>query len=103
MSQLRSQVINLYKNLLYYGREYPQGYDYFRARLKKAFAKNREIVDQNQIENLIKRGEFVIKELEALYMLRKYRHLKKNYYDLEEQQKIDQAYFKHLSEYKKLE
>ena len=30
---------------------------------------------------LIGRGEFVIKEIEALYMLRKYRSLKKSYYE----------------------
>jgi hypothetical protein len=35
---------------------------------------------------LIKRGEFVVKEVEALYNLKKYRTLKKNYYDSNEQE-----------------
>jgi hypothetical protein len=30
---------------------------------------------------LVARGEFVIKEIEALYKLKKYRTLKRNYYD----------------------
>lgn len=69
--------------LLYLGRDYPEGYDFFRKRLKRAFMKNADVTDQQQIELLIKRGEYVIKELEALYMLRKYRTLKKRYYSEE--------------------
>ncbi|XP_047487595.1 electron transfer flavoprotein regulatory factor 1-like [Penaeus chinensis] len=77
----RSQVIQLYKNLLYLGREYPMGYEYFREKLKRAFMKNREVTDPEQIKVLLGRGEFVIKEIEALYMLRKYRTMKKRYYE----------------------
>ncbi|XP_067415363.1 electron transfer flavoprotein regulatory factor 1 [Emydura macquarii macquarii] len=78
---LRSQVLNLYKNLLYLGREYPKGKDYFRNRLKAAFLKNKDVKDPEKIKQLIARGEFVIKELEALYYLRKYRAMKQRYYD----------------------
>ena len=67
--------------LLYLGREYPLGYEYFREKLKKAFLKNKDVTDPEQIKTMIARGEFVIKEIEALYMLRKYRTLKKRYYD----------------------
>ncbi|KAK7098171.1 electron transfer flavoprotein regulatory factor 1-like [Littorina saxatilis] len=77
---LHSKVIHLYKTLLYLGREYPKGYDYFRTKLKNAFMKNREVTDPKEIEMLISRGEYIVKELEALYMLRKYRTLKKRYY-----------------------
>lgn len=66
--------------LLYLGREYPKGADYFRSRLKAAFLKNKDVKDPEQIKQLIARGEFVIKELEALYFLRKYRALKQRYY-----------------------
>jgi len=58
------------------GRDYPQGYDFFRLRLKKAFQRNSNISDPVQIQTLVKRGEFVVKEIEALYMLKKYRTLK---------------------------
>ncbi|KAL7638936.1 UNVERIFIED_CONTAM: hypothetical protein RMT77_010470 [Armadillidium vulgare] len=79
MSQ-KTKVIQLYKTLLFLGREYPMGYDYFRTKLKKAFIKNRNVTDPAEINVLISRGEYVIKEIEALYMLRKYRTLKKRYY-----------------------
>nr|ACI66040.1 LYR motif-containing protein 5 [Salmo salar] len=40
---LRREVRQLYKNLLYLGREYPQGADYFRERLNSAFMKNKDV------------------------------------------------------------
>jgi hypothetical protein len=81
----------LYVKLLYHGRDYPLGYKYFRDRAKKSFLKNRNVTDKAEIESLIKRGEFVVKEIEALYNLKKYRTLKKNYYDSDEQEsKISQ-------------
>lgn len=67
--------------LLYLGKEYPKGYTYFRDRCKTAFMKNKDITDGEEIKMLIARGKFVEKELEALYMLRKYRTLKKRYYE----------------------
>ncbi|KAF1386284.1 hypothetical protein PFLUV_G00092920 [Perca fluviatilis] len=78
---LRAEVVRLYKNLLYLGREYPKGGEYFRARLRAAFSKNRSVQEPEKIRELISRGEFVARELEALYYLRKYRAMKKRYYD----------------------
>lgn len=78
---LRYQVKNLYKTLVHLGKEYPQGADYFRTRLHAAFMKNKDVTDEADIKALIAKGEYVVKELEALYMLRKYRTLKKRYYD----------------------
>ncbi|MFT7816902.1 LYR motif-containing protein 5 [Arapaima gigas] len=80
---MRGAVIRLYKNLLYLGRDYPKGRDYFRNQLKAAFMKNKDVTDPEKIKELIARGEFVTKELEALYYLRKYRALKKRYYEPE--------------------
>lgn len=80
---LRGEVIRLYKNLLYLGRDYPQGAAFFRERLKSAFMKNKDVTDPEKIKKLVARGDFVIKELEALYFLRKYRAMKKRYYEPE--------------------
>ncbi|XP_001508256.2 electron transfer flavoprotein regulatory factor 1 [Ornithorhynchus anatinus] len=84
---LRGEVLTLYKNLLYLGRDYPKGADYFRTRLKSAFLKNRDVRDPEKIKELVARGEFVIKELEALYFLRKYRAMKRRYYAEEDREK----------------
>lgn len=76
---LRKQVIIIYKELLYLGREYPLGYSYFRRRLHDAFKKNSSLTDENAIRDGIKRAEYVRKEIEALFFLKKYRALKRRY------------------------
>ncbi|XP_043515349.1 electron transfer flavoprotein regulatory factor 1 isoform X2 [Frieseomelitta varia] len=81
MSQ-RSKVIQLYKTLLYMGRDYPKGYDFFKKNLRRVFEKNKGERDSEKIDKMLAHGNFVIKELEALYMLRKYRTLKKSLQDL---------------------
>lgn len=78
--ELRYQVIRIYKELLYLGRDYPQGYDYFRNRLRKAFASQQHITDEAEIRDGIKRAEFVKKEIEALYYLKRYRALRGRYH-----------------------
>lgn len=80
-NRLRSDVVRLYKNLLYLGRDYPKGSAYFRERLRAAFMKNKDVTDPEKISKLVAKGDFVIKELEAMYFLRKYRAMKKRYYD----------------------
>ncbi|CAE17991.2 LYR motif-containing protein 5 [Caenorhabditis elegans] len=85
---LRSRVIDLYKNLYHMGKEYPGGSKWFHDRLKLAFSKNKEVQDSKQVEQLIARGEFVVKEIEALYSLRKYRAMKQRYYDKDEEVSI---------------
>lgn len=86
--------LNFFLKLLYYGRDYPSGYDYFRTRLRKGFIKNKHVQNPEEINKLIERGEFIIKEVEALYKLKKYRTLKKHYYDREDNSL--EAYFEKL-------
>lgn len=94
-SQLRREVINIYKGesavtipfagiedrteLLEMGKSYPLGFDYFRPRLHKAFMSQAHLQDEEKIREGIKRAEYVKKEIEALYYLKKYRTLKKAY------------------------
>jgi hypothetical protein len=84
--------------LLQYGKDYPAGYDFFRRGLRKAFLKNSSTDKQEEIDKLIDRGNFVIKELEALYMLRKYRFIKRNYYDTNNEQSNEETIIKRITE-----
>ncbi|PKX92513.1 NADH-ubiquinone oxidoreductase complex 1/LYR family protein [Aspergillus novofumigatus IBT 16806] len=62
--ELRRQVINIYKDtaeLLYLGREYPLGYDYFRQRLHRAFSGQAHLADEEKIRTGIARAQFVKK------------------------------------------
>ncbi|KAE8148304.1 hypothetical protein BDV25DRAFT_20051 [Aspergillus avenaceus] len=77
--ELRWQVIHIYKELLFLGRNYPLGYEYFRTRLHKAFISQAHLTDGDQIRKGIARAEFVKKEIEALYYLKRYRTLKQRY------------------------
>lgn len=77
--ELRRQVIAIYKELLYLGREYPLGYSFFRPRLHKAFMSRAAERDEDKIRSGIKQAEFVKKEIEALYYLKRYRTLRKRY------------------------
>ncbi|XP_011256475.2 trafficking protein particle complex subunit 2-like protein [Camponotus floridanus] len=52
MSQ-RIKVIQLYKTLLYMGRDYPKGYEYFRTKLRRAFDKNKTETDPEKIDKMI--------------------------------------------------
>ncbi|KAI2794744.1 LYR motif-containing protein 5B [Penicillium oxalicum] len=78
-NELRRQVINIYREgvfganagktsteLLWLGREYPLGFQYFRDRLHRAFASQANLTDEDQIRKGIARAEFVKKEVEAL-------------------------------------
>ena len=62
---------------------YPSGYEVFRTKLKSAFLKNKGVHDKQKIDALIGHGRYVIKELEALYSLKKYRTLKSRYYTVD--------------------
>ncbi|KAH6889756.1 hypothetical protein B0T10DRAFT_561341 [Thelonectria olida] len=64
--ELRWKVIALYKELLYLGREYPLGFDFFRPRLHKAFMSKATERDEEKIRQGIAQGEYVKKEIEAL-------------------------------------
>eukprot|EP00069_Balaena_mysticetus_P003127 bmy_04183T0 len=77
-SRSLSSTLNI--KLLYLGRDYPKGADYFKRRLKSVFLKNKDVKDPEKIKELIEQGKFVMKELEALYFLKKYRAMKQRYY-----------------------
>ncbi|KAK9472539.1 uncharacterized protein V1510DRAFT_417036 [Dipodascopsis tothii] len=80
MSDLRLRVLRRYKELLYMGRDYPQGYVFFRDRLHRAFKSKAGLTDHAQIERQLAFTDYIEREIEALYQLRKYRTIKRNYY-----------------------
>ena len=71
----------IFTQLLYMGRDYPLGYAYFRERARGVFRKNKNETSIAKIRELLDRGWYVVGEIEALYKLKKYRTLKRRYYD----------------------
>ncbi|KOS21955.1 LYR motif-containing protein 5 [Escovopsis weberi] len=64
--ELRRQVLAIYKDLLFLGREYPAGYDYFRQRLHRAFMARAAERDEDKIRMGIEHAKYVKKEIEAM-------------------------------------
>ena len=93
--RMKQDVINLYKNLIYLSREWPTD---LRPQIKQAFMKNRAVEDPAEIRNLIGRGEYVCREIIATYHLRKYRAMKRRYYN-EHRDKQMEEMFKNLSQW----
>ncbi|QWU85983.1 hypothetical protein CA3LBN_000201 [Candidozyma haemuli] len=80
---MNPKVRSLFKQLLYMGKDYPiesGGYSKFSNSLKGAFRKT-PVNSEEDLTQALKKGEYIIKELEALYFLRRYRHLKRTYYN----------------------
>ena len=50
-------------------------------KIHNAFMRNRDLTDPKEIQQCLEKGDYIAKELEALYMLRKYRTMKSRYYD----------------------
>ncbi len=66
--QLRQQVIAIYKELLNLGRDYPQGFSYFRPRLHRAFMANAHLRDDDAIRDAIAKADYVKKGINLLPM-----------------------------------
>lgn len=86
---IKSEVIGLYKNLIYLSREWPTD---LRPQIKSAFMKNRHVTDTEEIRKLIARGEYVCREITATYHLRKYRAMKRRYYSEDENKHLQEIF-----------
>lgn len=75
-------VRTLYKELLHAAREYPGGMEAARRKLKGAFLRNASVDVKNLgvLEESLKKGEHVLRELDALRRLHKYRYGAKDYF-----------------------
>ena len=71
--------------LIHMGREYPREPAVFTQRVHDAFMRNAAAADPDEVDQLVAKAEYVAKELEALYMLKKYRTMKNRYYSEDEE------------------
>ncbi|SNX85469.1 uncharacterized protein MEPE_04178 [Melanopsichium pennsylvanicum] len=76
---LRARAIGLYKELHRLGRDYPNpGYN-FLGKLRSMFAKNAHLTDEKEIKAKLDLAEYIKKETETLYSLKKYRTMRRRY------------------------
>ncbi|KAF9184814.1 hypothetical protein BGZ51_003127 [Haplosporangium sp. Z 767] len=81
LDRLKARRPDLTVQLSYLGREYPAGAGFFHNKLKAAFMKNKDLTDPIEIQKRIDLGDYVCKEIEAMYHINKYRAMKKRYYE----------------------
>ena len=65
--------------LLFLGREYPLGYDYFQPKCKRAFMGKRALTEEADVKKAVEFGEYICRELETLYHIKKFRAMKSRY------------------------
>ena len=68
------RVRSLYKKFLWLSNDWPQGRIVYKARVKAAF-----IQPTFELDKALEKGEYIVKEILALYSLKKYRYLKRTY------------------------
>ena len=75
------QVRDLYKRIIHVGREYPLGLPWVRDKAKTWFRQNKDVKDDVELRRCNAYGRHMVREMEAVIQLKKYRHLKRTYYD----------------------
>jgi hypothetical protein len=85
-------VRDLYKRVLIVGRDYPAVLDYFKVTWKKAFRNPENCPScylgndslnskacQQELNKAVARGRYMVREMEGVIQLKKYRAMKKRY------------------------
>ncbi|GAA6011832.1 hypothetical protein JCM10207_004259 [Rhodosporidiobolus poonsookiae] len=80
VQQLRLRARALYKELFYLAKEYPDPSYPIHQKLHGCFLAHVG-ADEERLRAGLAKAEFIKKELEAMYSMRKYRAMKRNYYD----------------------
>lgn len=76
---MHPQVRDLYKRIIHVGREYPLGLNWVRDKAKTWFAQNKDVTDDIELRRHIANGRHMVREMQAVIFLKKYRHLKRTY------------------------
>ena len=79
--QMHKLVRDLYRRLLWVGKDYPKGLPFVRTKAKEAFFKHAAVTEEEELFRLVATGRWWVKELIGLVQLRKYRALRRAYGD----------------------
>ena len=78
-------VRDLYRRILTVARDYPTGLDAVRAKAKVEFTKNAHLDDGLELRKAVSYGRYMVREMQGVVKLKKYRAMKQRYVDLEHQ------------------
>lgn len=74
-------VRDLFKRIIYVGREYPLGLDYVKRVARQKIEPKRNLTSESDIKRAVHEGRWWVREMVGAIQLRKYRVMKKRYYD----------------------
>lgn len=77
-------VRDLFKRIIYVGREYPLGLDYVKRIARKKIEPKKRLMSESDVKRAVHEGRWWVKEMVGAIQLRKYRTMKKRYYDKSE-------------------
>jgi len=69
----------LYRALIFAGRQHPDGLSAVRERVKKEFFKTKDVEDKKEIRKAFRYGWWMVEELNRIAQFHKYRAMKKRY------------------------
>eukprot|EP00924_Labyrinthula_sp_SR-Ha-C_P005005 snap_masked-scaffold_1-processed-gene-18.16-mRNA-1 protein AED:0.44 eAED:0.44 QI:0/-1/0/1/-1/1/1/0/99 len=72
-------VRDLYKRVIFVGRDYPLGLPWVQEKAKSWIRQNKDVTDEKKIRKLVHEGRFYVKEMQNVIQLKKYRTLKRRY------------------------
>jgi hypothetical protein len=72
-------VRDLYRRLMWVGRDYPAGLAHVRERAKREFRQNADLTDERGVLEAVHRGRWWLREMEGVIKLRKYRAMAQRY------------------------
>lgn len=78
---MHPKVRDLYKRLIFVGRDYPLGLSWVRKKYKPWILQNKNMTDEIEILKEVNNGRYWIRELEGTIQLKKLRTLKRTYSD----------------------
>ena len=78
---MNPRVRDLYKRILVVGKDYPGGLEFVRRKAKPWFSQNASLTDEIEIKRAVAVGRHMVREMVAVIHLKKYRSMKKRYYD----------------------
>lgn len=73
-------VRDLYKRVLVVGRDYPTGLEHVKKIWKPAFFHNKHLHDEEDILRAVHKGRQMVKEMQGVIQLKKYRSIKARYH-----------------------
>mmetsp|Transcript_46082 Transcript_46082/g.90844 ORF Transcript_46082/g.90844 Transcript_46082/m.90844 type:complete len:119 (+) Transcript_46082:74-430(+) len=79
------RVRDLYKRFILVGRDYPLGLPYVRDKVKQAFFANQRVTDDFEVKKCVAKGRWMVREMQAVMAMKKYRTLRKRYDPFEAQ------------------